>query len=174
VPRRKRSQPRWRNRDRRSQQPSSALVAEQPRFRGGGRQASTRVPVRNFAGLIQILRSKRDLTKVYWFGHGADGELQFGNGQRLTTSGILSTANADVSANFSPGGEIVFVACNAGRKDEFFQQLANAMRVSVRGFPSGVEWVLSFVGPAPARSITKRGLATPKVISEGKLFKPRS
>ncbi len=130
-------------------------------------------PVKSFAGLIQLLRTKRDLTKVYWFGHGADGELQFGNGQRLTTSGIQSTANVDVSASFSTGGEMVFVACNAGRKDEFFQQLANAMRVNVRGFPSGVEWTLNFVGQAPARSITRRGLANPKVVSEGKLFKPK-
>jgi hypothetical protein len=130
-------------------------------------------PVKTFRAFIEVVRSKKNLTRVYWFGHGADGELQFGNGQRLTASEVLSAGSADVSGSFSTGGEVVFVACNAGQKPEFLQRLANAMRVKVRGFPSGVEWELRFVGVPPIRSISRRGLADPRVTSQGRVFSPQ-
>ena len=106
--------------------------------------------------LVQAMRGQRSLNRVLWFGHGAAGELQFGGGQRLTAANLPSLP--DLSAHFAPGASIEFYACNTGLSQGFFQALANRLRVTVRGFSSGVKWNLRWVGSSPHRFITARGI----------------
>ena len=116
------------------------------------------VPVRYFWTLLAEIKRRKGLETVYCFSHGARGELQFGGGNKLTMGEISVMSNADVSANFQTGGKVVFVACNTAQDRVFLQAIANALHVRVEGFPDGVKWSLEFVGLAPHRKITRRGL----------------
>jgi hypothetical protein len=117
------------------------------------------VPVRDFGALLVEIRKRKALETVFCYAHGARDELQFGAGNKLTIGEISVISNADASASFAGNGKIVFVACNLGLNGVFLQAIANALRVPVEGFPRGVEWRLQFVGLAPHRKITRRGLA---------------
>jgi hypothetical protein len=132
------------------------------------------VAVRDFRWLINEIKKRKGLDTVFWYGHGARGELQFGGGNRATYGEISVMPNADVSANFTANGKIVFVACNAGQDSAFLQAIANVLRVRVDGFLSGVEWGIEFIGAAPRRKITKRGLVNrAKTLSAANAFLPR-
>lgn len=128
-----------------------------------GKLAKSPVPVASMKALVQAIRKKKNLQRVVWFGHGARGELQFGSGQRLTAAGIA--ALPDLSSHFAAGGTIDFYACNTGQSTTFFQALANKLRVTVRGFSTGVRWNLHWDGSKPHRLVTSRGI-------DGKLPKP--
>jgi hypothetical protein len=117
------------------------------------------VPVRDFGALLAEIRKRKGLETVFCYAHGARDELQFGAGNKLTIGETSVMPNADVSTSFAGNGRIVFVACNLGLNGVFLQAIANALRVPVEGFPSGVEWRLQFIGLAPHRKITTRGLA---------------
>jgi hypothetical protein len=133
------------------------------------------IPVRDFRDLLNQISKRKGLDAVYWYGHGARGELQFGGGYRTTISEISVMANADVSGNFAKGGKIVFVACNTGQDPAFLQAIANALRVRVDGFLSGVEWWLDFLGSAPRRKITRRGLvSSARTLSSARPFLPNA
>lgn len=121
------------------------------------KHAASPTAVANMAALVQAILRQRNLNRVLWFGHGASGELQFGSGQRLDATGIASLP--DVSAAFAPGGAIGFYACNAGQSQQFFQAMANKLRVEVRGFSTGVRWNLAWDGSSPHRFIRSRGIA---------------
>ncbi len=124
------------------------------------------VPVGNMTALVTAIQRQRGLHQVIWFGHGASGELQFGAGQSLATGGVPRLPN--ISQHFAQGGFIDFYSCNTGQSQPFLQSLANALRVTVRGFSAGVRWNLHWEGTAPHRRITSRGidgrLPTPNII----------
>jgi hypothetical protein len=118
-------------------------------------------PVRNFRAFIEVIRSKRNLTRVYWFGHGADGELQFGNGQRLTASEVLAAGSADVSGSFSTGREIVFVACNAGQKPSSCSAWRTRCGSRFEGSPVGSNGSCDLSGFPPYAAFPGEGSPTP-------------
>jgi hypothetical protein len=147
--------------------PEEAWWPRNQDFLAEARKHSRRpVPVSNMTALLTAIRHQRNLDRVIWFGHGASGELQFGSGQTLTAAG--ATHLPDVSPHFAPGGMIDFFACNTGQSETFLQSLANALRVTVRGFSTGVRWNLHWEGDAPHRRVTSRGidgnLPTPNVV----------
>jgi hypothetical protein len=175
----------------------AACLGENARARGGGigtidpsdstlhwwpssvdfaAEAKRRPPaygVRDFRELVDVIRRHKNLTRVYWYGHGAAAELQFGGGVRLTEGELAMVSNKDVSGNFAPDGELILIACNAGQSDSFLQAIANALRVRVRGYSTGIEWNLEYKGDFPHRAISRRGLTNPAgVFASGKLFKP--
>jgi hypothetical protein len=117
------------------------------------------IAVPSYAMLLAAIRRGHDLSHVYWFGHGAKGELQFGSGQKLTLEALRTRHDAKVSANFLPDGQIFFVACDTGGTREFMQALANALGVTIRGSAAGVEWSLGWEGESPHRTISLRGLS---------------
>jgi hypothetical protein len=132
------------------------------------------VPVRDFRGLLDEIRRRNSLSTVFFYGHGADNELQFGSGQKLTMGEVSSLQHADVSARFLATGKMVFVACNAGQSQAFLQAIANALHVRIDGFPSGVEWNLTYIGLAPHRKITTRGLKDrAKTLNSARSFFPQ-
>ena len=123
------------------------------------RHSRSAVGVGSFAALLQAIRRHPNLDQVLWFGHGApSGELQFGGGSRFGMTDVVHLANADVSSHFAGGGTIALYACNAGQRPEFLQAIANATRVRVCGFTTGVRWELQYSGSSPQRRITRRGI----------------
>jgi hypothetical protein len=120
------------------------------------------VGVANFNELLAAIKRYRDLRDVYWYGHGSpSGEYQFGGGVRFKITDVAALRNSDVSKHFVSGGAITFFACNAGQKSDFLQAIANALRVPVRGFRTGVKWNLEYRGVAPHRRISKRIMQRP-------------
>jgi hypothetical protein len=117
------------------------------------------IAVRSYDMLLAAIRRGHDLSRVYWFGHGAKGELQFGSGQKLTLETLRTRRDAKVSASFLPDGQIFFVACDTGGTREFMQALADALGVNIRGSAAGVEWSLGWEGESPHRKINLRGLS---------------
>ena len=128
-------------------------------FREEARRRPPAVGTANFGALLKAIKAHKRLQTVYWFGHGASGELQFGNGVRFRAEDIASLKSPDVSENFEVKGSLVLLACNAGQSDAFLQAIANALRVTVSGYRVGVKWRLDYQGEAPRRKITYRGLA---------------
>jgi hypothetical protein len=133
------------------------------------------VGVRDFDGLVRAISARRQLITVYWFGHGAGGELQFGNSGKFTLANLGSIAGKNLSAHFIPGAEIVFAACNAVLSPELLQGIADALRVTVRGYSTGIKWSVSYKGDAQRRKITRRGLddGTEALKSAGTPYQPR-
>jgi hypothetical protein len=131
------------------------------------------VGVRDFQQLVDVIHRHKNLTRVYWYGHGASTELQFGGGIALTQGALSMLSKPDVSENFAPTGELILIACNAGQTAPFLQAIANTLRVRVRGFSTGIEWRLDYKGMAPKRVISRRGLENPNgVFGSGQLFSP--
>ena len=131
------------------------------------------VAVADMGQLINAIRRCLNLSKVLWFGHGIPGELQFGSGKRLTFGNIAMLP--DLSAHFAPGGAIVFYSCDSGQTPQFFQAIANKLRVIVGGFDRGLKWEFNFDGQMPHRFITRRlGLMrTGGKIPEPHMFYPK-
>ena len=94
------------------------------------------IAVRSYDMLLAAIRRGHDLSRVYWFGHGAKGELQFGSGQKLTLETLRTRRDAKVSASFLPDGQIFFVACDTGGTREFMQALADALGVNILNRPN--------------------------------------
>lgn len=127
-------------------------------FREEASRHGSAVGVRNFQALLDAIGRASNINQVLWFGHGAGAELQFGGGIRLGSADVMGLNNANVSRHFAPGGTITFYACNAGQSSDFFQAIADALRVRICGFSSGVRWELSYTGESPNRRITRRGV----------------
>jgi hypothetical protein len=114
-------------------------VSCQLKDRAGGAEAERRgVPlaVANFQALIAVIRRYRNLTNVYWFGHGAARELQFG-GAVFRAVDIPSLGSVDLSPHLSAGATITFLACNAGQSPDLMRGIASAVRVPQSGFHHG-------------------------------------
>lgn len=126
-------------------------------FRAEAQRRGVPLPVADFTALVAAIRHYRNVTNVYWFGHGAARELQFGRAV-LRAADIPSLGRLDLSAHLSAGATITFLACNAGQSPELMRGIANAVRVPIRGFTTGVRWELSYRGQSPHRAITRRGL----------------
>jgi hypothetical protein len=116
------------------------------------------IAVRSYDMLLAAIRRGHDLSRVYWFGHGAKGELQFGSGQKLTLETLRTRRDAKVSSSFLPDGKILFVACNVFESGEFKQALADSLGVTIVGSEGGVEWNIGWEGESPHRRISRRGL----------------
>jgi hypothetical protein len=95
-----------------------------------------------------------------WAFNGAARELQFG-GAVFRAGDIPSLGGVDLSPHLSAGATITFLACNAGQSPDLMRGIANAVRVPIRGFTTGVRWDLSYRGQPPHRVITRR--VSPKV-----------
>lgn len=121
------------------------------------KQAKKPIGVATMGALIKTIQKRKNIRAVLWFGHGIKGELQFGSKKNFGRAGIASLP--DVSAKFSPNGNITFYACNAGQSRAFFQAMADKLRVPVRGFSTGVKWNLTWSGSSPHRLITSRGIS---------------
>ena len=81
--------------------------------------------VANFTALVAAIRRYRNLTNLYWFGHGAARELQFG-GAVFRAGDIPSLGGVDLSPHLSAGATIAFLACNAGQSPDLMRGIANA------------------------------------------------
>lgn len=119
------------------------------------------VPVRNFNDLLQAIRRRHNLDTVSWFGHATPGgEMQFGNdGTSFGMGNIAGLHNPDVSGYFNPNGRIIIYGCNAGQNRAFGQALANALRVNICAFSTGIRWSVEWApATGPHRRITYRGV----------------
>lgn len=157
--RRESSRTGWERWHLRSEQPGAVLVADDDRLSRGSAPQASSIGTANFGALLKAIKAHKRLQTVYWFGHGASGELQFGNGVRFRAEDIASLKSPDVSEHFEVNGSLVLLACNAGQSDAFLQAIANALRVTVSGYRLGVKWRLDYQDEAPRRKITYRGLS---------------
>jgi len=124
--------------------------------------------------LLSELHQRRHLQNVYWYGHGASAELQFGSGKKLTEMQVGLLPNADLSTSFEPTGEIFLIACNAAQSPAFLQAIADALHVRVRGYTTGIEWAIDYTGETPHRKVTRRGLRNAvDVLKSGQPYMPR-
>jgi hypothetical protein len=116
------------------------------------------VGVADLQALVAAIRARKNLQAAFWYGHGASGELQFGR-SRFTAGDLGSLAGNDLSSHFSADGQIIFVSCNTDNMNStLLQGIANALRVRVRGFNTGVRWEVQWDGETPRRKITHRGM----------------
>jgi hypothetical protein len=142
-------------------------------FREQAMRRPKAVPVYDFHDLLDAIRRMRELENVHWFGHGAqNGELQFGNRHNFGPEQLAALKTPDVSSSFVPGGVITFYGCNAAFNGEFFQAIANALRVNVCGFKKGVRWEIRSAGESPRRRIVYRGVLGGKLPEDPVAFQP--
>jgi hypothetical protein len=133
------------------------------------------IGVANFQALLAAISARNNLQTVFGYGHGFTGELQFGQ-SKFTEDDLPSIAGKDLSSHFTTDGQIIFVACNTDNMNsKLLQGIANALRVRVRGFVSGVKWNLQWVGHSPKRKISGRGMggASRSFTSGGELHIPQ-
>src|SRR5256714_1266624 len=76
-------------------------------------------PVADFSGMLATIRRNKNVKDVYWFGHGASGEPQFGAGKKLSAADLDGLTGQDLSSLFVPkGGRITSFACNTGKPQD--------------------------------------------------------
>jgi hypothetical protein len=143
-------------------------------FRAEAQRRGYAVPVNDFNQLLVAIRQRNHLQNVMWFGHATSGgEMQFGNnGVSFGITQIAGLQNPDVSSHFTPNGRIIIYGCNAGRNTDFAQSLANALRVPVCAFATGIRWQIEWSGNSPRR-ITYRGVLNGILPTNYTCYSPR-